>query len=135
MIVNRSLDQAGPATLTVYFRQSSGASPALDAALARSSSSTSGASPAPEPTQDERVVTIDMKHQRSEAILGEFLEKTGAVPVAPNQREDADLRELEHRRALAAVDRERTRKVIAEARREAAMLAQARTDAVGASAE
>ena len=134
MIVNRSQEQAGSATLTVYFRQSAGAVPAPDATPAHFTSTVSDSSVAHEPTQDERVVTINMKHQRSETILAAFLDKTGAVPVTPDPSEEAEMRELEHRTAIAEVDRERTRKLVTEARREAAMLAQARSDAVGAKA-
>ncbi len=140
MVVNRSANQAGPATLTVYFRNSvpSPSAPAVrsgdTAAFSSSapqpvSSATPVPSVAPVPAADERVVTIDMRHQRSDAILDEFLRKTGAVPVVPTQQEEAEARDLRQRDEQAEVDREVMRKHLAAERREKALLAQAREEA------
>ncbi len=129
MIVNRTTDQAGPATLTVYFRKSGQATPSTLLSNSHYSSSTTGESKAPEPGEDEKVITIDMKHQRSQAILAQFLERTGAVPVLPTPQEETEMRSEIERQERAALDRKREAERLAAARKEAAMVAQARSEA------
>ncbi|KAK3985810.1 CI-B8 domain-containing protein [Cladorrhinum sp. PSN332] len=126
MIVNRTHDQTGPATLSIYF-QEPGSTVQSDNAMP--SSSTQGDAKAPPPAEGERVVTIDMKHRRSDMILQDFLAKTGAVPVKPTPQEETLMRDMEELEERGAVDRERVRKMIEHERRERALMAQAHSEA------
>ncbi|AEO61863.1 hypothetical protein MYCTH_2312533 [Thermothelomyces thermophilus ATCC 42464] len=126
MVVNRSHNQEGPATLTLYFREP-GAT--LPADLPQPSSSTQGLAKAPPPVEGERALTIDMKNRRSEAILKEFMEKSGAVPVKMSPEDEATMREVEEREARGAIDRERIRKQNEAIKREKQMIAQAQSEA------
>ncbi|KAI0484157.1 50S ribosomal protein mrp49 [Xylariaceae sp. FL0804] len=169
MLVNRTTDQSGPATMSIYFRQAGGASsssprstattttttssssssspteaataaegessppsaptpapakkPSATAAAVQAHSSSTGAHPAPAPRPDERVETVDMKGQRSEAILAELLARTRAQPVQATPAEEAELRGLEQLARQAVADRE-TGLRVAEARRERDRLAE-----------
>ncbi|KAH9883947.1 50S ribosomal protein mrp49 [Xylariomycetidae sp. FL2044] len=152
MIVNRSADQASPARMSIYFRQTSSSSSddnttttnnATAAAAAAAAaptrafvplaqqpaSSTAGEHPAPAPDDGERVVTIEMKGVHSELILSEFLAKTGAVPQSPSPDELAELRQIEDREEKAALDRAIMKKFIDDKRREEDMLKVARQEA------
>lgn len=128
MIVNRTEDQAGPAKMTLYFRDGSS-----DAATTpddpETVSSSEGVAKAPEPAQGERTVAIDMKASHSTNILKEFMEKTGAVPVAPTPQEEAEMRDAEELEKRGEVDRERMRRALEAERREAALIATARNEA------
>jgi large subunit ribosomal protein MRP49 len=126
MVVNRIKDQEGPATLTLYFREP-GAT--LSSDVPQPSSSFGGFSKAPAPAEGERAVTIDMTHRRSEAILKEFMDKSGAVPVKTTPQDEALLRETEEREAQAVIDEARLRKQNEAARREKAMIAAAHSEA------
>ncbi|KAL2197244.1 CI-B8 domain-containing protein [Corynascus similis CBS 632.67] len=126
MVVNRSYDQSGPATLTLYFREP-GAT--LPSDLPQPSSSTQGLAKAPAPAEGERALTIDMKNRRSEAILKEFMEKSGAVSVKMSPEDEAIMREVEERERIGAIDRERIRKLNEAAKREKQMIAQAHSEA------
>jgi large subunit ribosomal protein MRP49 len=127
MIVNRT-NESGPATMTLYFRDSiSDTPPAKDGP--ETVSSMDGLAKAPEPAEGERTVTIDMKAQLSGDILKEFMEKTGAVPVMPTPQEDAELRDLEDLHRRGEIDRERMRRTLEAERREAALVAAARNEA------
>ena len=136
MLVNRFPDQERPATMSIYFRQSAaddaaaGGKAALPVPLAQQPhSSTSGECPAPPPAEGERVVTIDMKNVHSDAILDEFLQKTGAVLVHPTPDEIVEMRQIEELRERGAVDRAINKKILDDKRREERMLAQARQEA------
>ncbi|KAK1772975.1 CI-B8 domain-containing protein [Phialemonium atrogriseum] len=134
MIVNRTTDQAGPATMTLYFRDGSkdadaAAAAAEEGAQSEIASSADGFAKAPEPAQGERTVSINMKALHSSIILKEFMEKTGAVPVLPTPQEEAELRDAEELRKRGEVDRERVRRMLEAQRREAALVAQARNEA------
>ncbi|AEO71639.1 b9124158-759d-4bed-ba1a-1b9ce1a4c226 [Thermothielavioides terrestris] len=126
MVVNRTRDQEGPATLTLYFREP-GAS--LQSDVPQPSSSTEGLAKAPAPAEGERIVTIDMKNRRSEAILKEFLDKSGAVAVKTSPQDEVLIREIADREAQAAIDREVMRKRNEEIKREQRRLAQAQSEA------
>lgn len=134
MIVNRTTDQAGPAKLTLYFREP-GAAPGSEAGVQQLTSATDGFSKAPPPAEGERVVTIDMKNRRSEAILHEFLQKSGATAVEPTPRDEAQLREVEELKARSNVDRARVKKMIDAQKREKAMIAAAHSEAAAIRAE
>lgn len=130
MIVNRTQNNDGPATMSIYFRQQS--SSASDQQASRPqppASQADGSAKAPAPAEGERVVTIDMKRQHSDAILADFLTKTGAVPVVPTPQEEAELRDVQELKERAAVDREVMRKHLEAERREAALMKQARNEA------
>lgn len=127
MIVNRTTDQQGPATLTLYFRESSSEA-APSPAGSQLSSASDGRSKAPPPLENERVATIDMKHKHSSAILEEFLKKTGAVPVMPTPQDEAELREIKELEERANYDRARVKKKVDAAKKEAQLLAQARNE-------
>jgi large subunit ribosomal protein MRP49 len=126
MVVNRSNDQDGPATLSIYFREP-GATLASDSTMP--SSSADGFAKAPPPAAGERVLTIDMKERRSEAILKEFMDKSGAVPVKTTAQDEALIREIEDRKATGVIDQERIRKQNEAAKREKQMIAQAHSEA------
>jgi len=128
MIINRVQDQSGPAKMTLYFLENGRATPTSPNASELSSSS-QGHAKAPTPAENERVVVIDMKHQRSDAILSEFLKKTGGVPVIPTPQEEAELRDAEALSQRGDGDRVRVKKVLDAQRREARLLSQARTEA------
>jgi large subunit ribosomal protein MRP49 len=126
MLVNRTHNQEGPATLTLYFREP-GAT--LKSDVPQPSSSTEGLCKAPPAAEGERAVTIDMKNRRSEAILKEFMDKSGAVAVKPTPQDEMMMREVEEREAQGEIDRVRIRKMNDEAKREKEMLAQAHSEA------
>ncbi|MCJ1392443.1 hypothetical protein MMC18_005310 [Xylographa bjoerkii] len=108
MTVNRTTDQAGPATLTVFF-------------------GTSPASPAPASTSvNERVEVIDMKHRQEAEILARLLELTRAVQVRATEEEELELLAMEEERVRSEGDRERNRLFLEEKRRQEALLAQAK---------
>jgi large subunit ribosomal protein MRP49 len=126
MVVNRSNNQEGPAMLTLYFREPGAA---LTSDIPQPSSSTEGFAPAPVPAAGERVLTIDMKNRRSEAILKEFMDKSGAVAVKMTPQDEAKMREVEDLEATGAIDREKVAKMNAAAKREKQMIAQAHSEA------
>ncbi|KAI1388336.1 CI-B8 domain-containing protein [Hypoxylon trugodes] len=138
MIVNRTLDQSAPAKMSIYFRQaalSSDAPSALSTKLStlplaqQPRSSTENEHPAPEPEENERVVTIDMKDVHSDQILAEFLSKTGASLVQPTPDERSEMRQIEERTERAAIDRAIVKKYIDDKNREERMMAMARQEA------
>ncbi|KAK4156687.1 CI-B8 domain-containing protein [Chaetomidium leptoderma] len=132
MVVNRSNNQEGPATLTLYFREP-GAT--LGSDIPQPSSSAEGFAKAPAPAEGERALTIDMKNRRSEAILKEFMDKSGAVAVKITAQDEADLREIEEREAMGAIARENTKKMNDAAKREKQMIAQAHSEAAAIKAD
>lgn len=130
MSVNRTQNQTGPATLTVFF-----ASPS-DLA-----SNTSSPAPSSSTTQDtptsghapfERTVTIEMKHRHESEILSELLNLTKASPVEPSREEEAELEKLAEEERQGGLDRARNAAYTEQKRQEKALLDQAR-GAVGAS--
>ncbi|KAK8039111.1 hypothetical protein PG993_007522 [Apiospora rasikravindrae] len=142
MIINRSSNNAGPATLSIYFRQAAAAAaaPTTPAGSApkvnfvtplaqQPHSSTTNECPAPLPEEGERVVTIEMKHQHSDAILQEFLQKTGATVLQPSPDELNEMRQAEDLKDRAAIDRSIMKKYIDDKRAEERLLARAREEA------
>ncbi|CAK7244775.1 MAG: hypothetical protein STHCBS139747_006321 [Sporothrix thermara] len=107
MIVNRTTDTNGPATLTIYLRKTQGGASSSASPVTpdtQPSSSFIGASKAPEPTPLERTIQIDMKGLHSDAIFKDFLAKTGASAVSPTSQEEADMRDIEERAERSKVD-------------------------------
>jgi large subunit ribosomal protein MRP49 len=121
MIVNRKAEKTGPATMTLYFRDKD-ANSTIDLRNKQLASSTTGHSLAPEPTDGERAVKIDMRMMHSSAILKELLNKTGAVPVVPTPQDEADVREMDELKERGEVDRAMVKKVLEAERRERAHL-------------
>ncbi|KAI0097813.1 mitochondrial ribosomal protein L51 [Nemania sp. FL0031] len=138
MLVNRSDNQAGPATMSIYFRQTpSSSDPSSTVEVVRNMlplaqqphSSITNEHPAPPPEKDEKVVTIDMKNIHSDAILTEFLAKTGATVVHPTPNEEMEMRQIEERRERGAIDRAINKKFIDDKRHEERLLAMAKQEA------
>ena len=107
MTVERSEDQAGPATLTIYLSNKS---------IYDANTSTDG----------ERTDVIDMKHKHSMEILKEFMHAAQGEEVKATSQEQEQRDELEQQQRRAEADRERMRKYLAAQRREAEILKQAR---------
>ncbi|KAI0512844.1 mitochondrial ribosomal protein L51 [Xylaria bambusicola] len=138
MLVNRSENQAGPATMSIYFRQNSSSSdPISTTELVRNMlplaqqphSSIENEHPAPPPEEGERVVTIDMKNVHSDVILSEFLEKTNATVIHPTPDELVEMKQVEERKERGAIDRAIVKKYIDDKRSEERMLSLAKQEA------
>ncbi|KAK1827557.1 CI-B8 domain-containing protein [Podospora conica] len=126
MIVNRTPDSEGPATLTLYFREDGTPNPRE---TPQPPSSTTGASKAPAPVAGEKAVTIDIKGVYSTEILDKFIERTSAVPVQPTQAELEEAAEIAELRRRGEIDRAENAKLIAEKKREQARLKLAMSEA------
>ncbi|KAH8677496.1 CI-B8 domain-containing protein [Xylariales sp. PMI_506] len=130
MIINRHTNQAGPAVMSIYFRQG-GASPSKNMLpLAQQPhSSTKNETPAPAPEEGERIVTINMKNVHSDTILAEFLQKTGATLIEPTPEDRTQMVQIREREEKAAVDRAIMKKYMDNKRMEERILAQAKKEA------
>ena len=126
MIVNRTEDGEGPATLTLYIRADGTPNPSD---TFQPTSSTKGASKAPAPVAGEKAVTIDVKGIHSTEILSKFIERTKAVPVQPSRAELDEAAEIAELRRRGEIDRVENAKLLAEKRREKARLAAAMSEA------
>ncbi|KAI1179557.1 mitochondrial ribosomal protein L51 [Nemania sp. FL0916] len=133
VLVNRTTDQEGPATMTIYFRKD----PLSIAEVVRTMpplaqqphSSIKNEFPAPSPAEQERVETINMKNVHSDKILEAFLDKTGATLVNMTPDEEAEMRRFDDLTERAAFDRAIVKKFIDGKRREERTLALARQEA------
>ncbi|KAI9875212.1 MAG: hypothetical protein M1830_008755 [Pleopsidium flavum] len=133
MTVNRTTDQDGPATLTVFFAPPSGSqSPTSSPAP---TSSTSQSTLPSEHTPFERAESINMKHKREPEILALLMEVTKATPVEATPEEQAELQELEEQSRRSETDSRRSAEVNEKRQREANVLAQARGDLAEAQAQ
>jgi large subunit ribosomal protein MRP49 len=103
MSIDRSKDQEGPATMTVYFKDPS----------------------APEDT-GPKSSTINMKHRHESEILSQLMSLTKATPVAPTSEEAEQLRSLEEHRIQSEKDSARSHEVNEKRKQKEAILAQAR---------
>lgn len=164
MIVNRTRDQHGPATLSIYVRgtgvapagapasestpvpapapapvpeQTEGATNPKKAAAgsaatdpwATIASSTEGKARAPEASEGETVVTINMKNVRSEDILKQFMERTGARQLEPTPEDREELVRLAELQERSVHDREVQRRFRDKIQAEKRMLEKARQEA------
>jgi large subunit ribosomal protein MRP49 len=132
MLINRHSNQSGPAVMSIYFRQSAAAHPSRHQPLPlarQPHSSTTNETPAPAPEEGERIVTIEMKNQHSDAILAEFLHKTGATQIHPTAEERSEMVQIEELREKAAVDRAIVKKWFDAKRAEERMIARAKEEA------
>lgn len=151
IIVNRTHEQTGPATLSIYV--SGGEVPqqpaqiegptaeapkravAITDAWKTIASSATGTARAPSPADGETVITINMKNVRSGEILKQLLEKTGAREVEPtleDQEEMARLLELQER---AVYDKEVQKRYREKIQSEKRLLERARQEADALKAE
>ncbi|KAL8699028.1 MAG: hypothetical protein Q9224_001593 [Gallowayella concinna] len=125
MTVNRTQNQTGPATLTIFY-----ASPLADSAgnttSAAPSTSTNQSTPTSDRTPFGRTETIDMKHRHESEILSELMEMTKATPVVATPEEEAELRELAEEERQSGLDRARNAAYTEQKRQEKALLDQAR---------
>ncbi|KAI0161344.1 CI-B8 domain-containing protein [Xylariaceae sp. FL1272] len=137
MLVNRSTNNEGPATLSIYFRQPDSEAPRTPSEILKTMlplarqphSSTANEHPAPPPEEGEHVVTIDMKNVHSDSILSDFLAKTGAVLVNPTPDEQSEMRQVKERNERGNYDRAIMKKYIDDKRHEERMIAIARQEA------
>ncbi|KAI9697228.1 MAG: hypothetical protein M1836_004792 [Candelina mexicana] len=134
MTVNRTTDQEGPATMTIYF-----APPPTSSTTTSPSSSTQPSKPTSAPTTSTtsttapsdhtpftRTHTINMKHRHESEILSQLLEVTKAVKIKATREEEEEIREMEEERKRREADARRSAVVNAERKREEEMLRQAR---------
>ena len=103
MTVNRSIDQEGSATLSVFFApaprlSSASASPAPSSSTDPSTAS-SGHAPA------NRIATIDMKYKHESEILSRLLELTNGRQYEASPDELAELRGVDDERKRSERDR------------------------------
>ena len=124
MTVSRTTDNAGPATMTVFY------APAPESASATASpapsSSTTSAATTSGHTPFERVESIDMKHKHETEILEKLMRLTKAMQVVATAEEDAELQALEDQRQRSEADRKGMAEVNERKRREKSILEQAR---------
>ena len=124
MTVNRSHNQEGPATLTVYFvppprNASTTASPAPSSST-DSSTTLSGHTPA------DRMATIDMKYKNESEILSRLLELTRGIPYEATPEELDELMEVDVEKRRSERDRDAQAKLNEVRRQEQALLDKAR---------
>lgn len=158
MIINRTPEPDKPATMSIYLRQSApgsskkkGASkPATttttttattpkspeaatadtaEAKQAASRSAWDGSAQPPPPVEGERVVTIDMTHMHSTAILAELVTKTGAVAAKPSSEEAEDMAALAEVKKQGDADRKLVLEYVQGQKRQKALLERARREA------
>lgn len=119
MTVDRTTDQKGSATMTVFFAPSADAeSPAQNT----------------ESSVNERAEAIEMKHRHESEILDRLMKVTRAVQVQPTEEEELELRQMEEERIKSEEDRRRMAAVTAQRLREKELMAQARASIAGAEA-
>ena len=130
MSVNRTQNQTGPATLTVFLAAPS--DPAPNASAPAPLPSIIRDTPTPGNAPFERTLTIEMKHRHESEILSELLSLTNASPVEPSPEDKAELEKLAEEERQAELDRARNAAYTEQKRQEKALLDQAR-GVVGAS--
>lgn len=142
MVVNRTREQHGPATLSIYLRTGDAAQAQSQAqaqaqaqaqnpadSWASIASSTEGKARAPAPAEGETVVTINMKNVRSDDILKQFMERTGARQLEPTPEDQEEMARLAELQERAAYDKEVQRRYRDKIQSEKKMLEKARQEA------
>ena len=124
MTINRSHDQEGPATLTVYYIHPSRSSSATTSPAPSTSKDPSTAVSGHAPTDE--IATIDMKHKNESEILSRLLELTNAMPYEASPDELAELRSVDDERRRSETDREAQARLNEVKRQEKALLNLAR---------
>ena len=123
MSVNRTTDQEGPSTLTVFL------------APPRSTFTTSSSSPSSSPTtadslskhsSPDRAESIDMKNIRDSDIFSLLMALTKATPVIPTPEETAEQQQLKDDLELSRQDAQLGAKYREKLKLEKALLDQAR---------
>ena len=104
MSVTRHDDQAGSASLTVYFASTN----------------------ASQQVEEERQDVIDMKDKDDMTILSEFAALTDAQQLEPTAKDREEMEALAEQAEKSARDAELQKKVLAKQRREAEVLEQAK---------
>ena len=124
MTVNRTHDQKGPATLSVFFapalRLSSASAPPAPSPSTDASTASSGHAPA------KRISTIDMKHKHESEILSRLLELTKGKQYEASPDELSELRDVDDERKRSERDREAQARLNEIKRQEKALLDLAR---------
>lgn len=124
MTVNRTKDQDGPATLTIFF-----------APPHRSTSTTSSPAPSSSPSSNttpsehahfDRVETIDMKNIRDSDIMSSLMTLTKATPVIATPEEKTELEEMREDTEIRKQDALIGARYREKVREEKALLDQAR---------
>ena len=121
MTVNRSHDQEGPATLTVFFAPPPKSSSATASPTPSDASTTSSGH-----VSADRIATIDVKHKNENEILSRLLELTEGVPYQASPDELAELREVDDEKRRSERDREAQAKLNEVRRQEKELLDMAR---------
>ena len=124
MTVNRSNNQEGPATLTVYF-----APPPRSSSATSSPAPPSSTEPSTTPfghTPADLTAMIDMKHKNESEILSRLLELTKGVPYEATPEELDELKEVDVEKRRSERDREAQAKLNEVRRQEKALLDLAR---------
>ncbi|KAL8716744.1 MAG: hypothetical protein Q9225_005950 [Loekoesia sp. 1 TL-2023] len=124
MTVNRSQDQAGPATLTIFY--TSLHDPASTTSSSAPSSSTTQNAPTSNHTPFDQTKTLNMKHKHESDILSELMDLTRATPVVATPEEEMELQKLADEEKRSAIDRARNAAYNEQKRQEKALLDQAR---------
>ena len=124
MTVNRTNDQEGPATLSVFFAPPPN-SDSPTASLAPSGSATDSPYPSAHEPFD-RVESIDVKNVHSSEILKSFLNVTKAQPYEASAEEKAELQEVKDFNERSQADREAQDRLNKARAQEKAILEQAR---------
>ena len=124
MTVNRTLDQEGPATLTVFFAPPPRSS-SVTASPTPSLSIDSSTAPSAHLSAD-RIETIDMKHKHESEILSRLLELTNGIPYEASADELAELRDVDDEKRRSDKDREAQARLNEVKRQEKALLDLAR---------
>ena len=130
MTVNRTRDQEGPATLTVFF-----APPSRSSSTTASSAPSSSTEPSTAPSVNaptKRIETIDMKHKHESEILSRLLELTKGIPYEASPDELAELRDVDDEKRRSERDREAQARLNEVKRQEKALLDLARGGVVAA---
>ncbi len=125
MTVNRTPNQAGPATLSIFFAPPL-KSDSPTASPAPSESTTDSTTPSGHEPSD-RVESIDMKNVHSSEILRRFLDVTKAQPYEASAEEKAELQEVMEFNEWSQADREAQDKLNKAKAQEAAILEQSRS--------
>ncbi|KAF6231266.1 hypothetical protein HO173_010598 [Letharia columbiana] len=124
MTVNRTLDQEGPATLTVFFTP-----PPRSSSATASSAPFSSTDPSTAPSghaSGAKIETIDMKHKHESEILSRLLELTKGMPYEASPDELAELRDVDDEKRQSERDREAQARLNEIKRQEKAVLDLAR---------
>ena len=123
MTVNRTVDQEGPATLTIFFATPSASLPTAPQIPIPRTNSSSALS---RHEIFQRIEIIDMKHKHENDILSKLLELTNATPYKISSDEEVELREVEDDRRRSERDRETQARINSMKRQEKALMDQAK---------